>query len=208
MNTIFTGFKTYKAPTFTVTCPQSGYQFDVRGLSVGEITRMKESLITQNRLSETTLDIMWEAIDKDTLPSHINSKEIFSTYLTTNDRQAVVYGIYYMTYGSDREYELTCGDCSQKSLAKIDYSEFVHITQYPYAENVIESYKVARLEDHEEKDEVMEEVLEDTNIKAILSSYTGELPPEGQPEGLARQESRLESFFAFFDANSETLNIK
>ena len=207
MNTIFTGFKTYKAPTFTVTCPQSGYQFDVRGLSVGEITRMKESLITQNRLSETTLDIMWEAIDKDTLPSHINSKDLFAENLTTNDRQAVVYGIYYMTYGSDREYELSCGDCNQKSLAKIDYSEFVNIVQYPYSENVLESYKVARLEDHEEKDEQMESILEDTNQKAILMSFTGLVPAEGQPEGLARQESGLQEFFAFFDANSEIINL-
>lgn len=204
---VFTGFKTYKAPVFTVTCPQSGYQFEVRGLNVGENIRIKESLITQNRLGENILDITWDVVQKETLPKHIKSKEDFAKYTTTNDRNAIIYGIYYATFGSDKEYELTCGACNSNTLAKIDYANFFDMNPYPFAQNIIESYKVAKLEGSENQSELMEAILEEDNIKSILSEFKGNIPPKGQPEGMARTEVPYSEFFTFFEANYEDIKL-
>lgn len=197
--TAFTGFKTWKAPSFTVTCPQSGYQYEVRSLNVGEITRIKESLITNNRLTELMLDITWDAIQKDTLPEHIKTKEDFEACTTTNDRTAIIYGIYYITFGSSKEYELTCGFCGHKAVTNIDYSDFFRILPYPKSSNIIESYKVSKVDSTENELEEMEEIIEENTINDVLKKFVGKRPPIGQPEGMARTEAGYEQFFAFFD---------
>lgn len=204
---VFTGFKTYKAPVFTVTCPQSGYQFEVRGLNVGENIRIKESLLTQNRLGENILDITWDVVQKETLPKHIKNKDDFAKFTTTNDRNAIIYGIYYATFGADKEYELTCGLCNSITSAKIDYADYFDMNPYPFAQNIIESYKVAKLENSENQSELMDSILEEEKNKSILSEYKGSLPPKGQPEEMARTEAPYSDFFTFFDANYEELKM-
>lgn len=204
--TKFTGFKTYKAPTFTVTCPHSGYQYDVRSLNVGEITRIKESLITSNRLTEIILDITWDAIDKDTLPDQIKTKEDFEKNTTTNDRSAIIYGMYYITFGSDKEYELTCGYCSHSFTSKIDYSDFFSFTSYPYAPNVIESYKAVKA-DTQVEDPEMEQILEENTIDTILSQFNGLIPIKDMPEGIARSDYNYKEFFEFYDTNKNEIKL-
>jgi hypothetical protein len=204
---VFTGFKTYKAPVFTVTCPQSGYQFEVRGLNVGENIRIKESLITQNRLGENVLDITWDVVQKETLPKHIKSKDDFAKFTTTNDRNAIIYGIYYATFGADKEYELSCGACNSNTLAKIDYADFFDMNPYPFAQNIIESYKVAKLEGSDNHSELMDSIIEEDSVKSILKEFTGNIPPKGQPEVMARTEAPYADFFEFFDSKSEDIKL-
>lgn len=197
---VFTGFKTYKAPIYTVTCPHSGYQFDVRSLNVGEMIKLKESLVTDNKIGETILDIIWDVVEKGTLPAHIVNKSDFSNYITTNDRNAIVYGIHSITFGS-KDYSLTCGFCGSENKSKIDYSEHFNIKPYPFAENIIESYKLIKTEDSNNKNEVFEEILNEKNIKSIISEFNGSVPPVGQPEGMARIEPAFQEFFQFVDNN-------
>jgi hypothetical protein len=206
-NKRFSGFKTYKAPVFTVTCPQSGNQYEVRSLNVGEVTRIKESLITQNRISETINDILWDAVQKETLPNYIRDKEDFENYTTLNDRTALVYGLYTITFGSSKEYELMCGHCSQKSLNKIDYSNFISILQYPKSSNVVDSYIASTVNNEANVNPEMEEIVDTISIDSILSEYSGPIPSSGQPEGIARSEQEFNNFFEFIDSKKDEIKL-
>lgn len=203
----FTGFKTYKSPTFTITCPHSGYQYEVRSLNVGEITRIKESLVTSNRLTETILDITWNVIDKDSLPEQIKNKEDFEKYTTTNDRSAIIYGIYYITFGDSKEYELTCGYCSHSFPSKINYNDFFSMNSYPYAKNVIESYKVSKVNNVIEEDTELETIIEENTIDKILEQFQGNIPVKNMPMGIAQADTNYSDFFTFLSEKGSELRI-
>lgn len=203
----FTGFKTYKSPTFTVTCPHSGFQYEVRSLNVGEITRIKESLITSNRLTETILDITWTVIDKDSLPEQVKNKEDFERFTTTNDRSAIIYGIYYITFGDSKEYELSCGFCSHTFPSKINYADFFSMNSYPYAKNVIESYKVSKVNNVVEEDPELENILEENTIDGILEKFEGLIPVKDMPIGLAQDDTNYNDFFEFYNKEASDLKL-
>jgi hypothetical protein len=203
----FTGFKTYKSPTFTVTCPHSGFQYEVRSLNVGEITRIKESLITSNRLTETILDITWTVIDKDSLPEQVKNKEDFERFTTTNDRSAIIYGIYYITFGDSKEYELTCGFCSHAFPSKINYADFFSMNSYPYAKNVIESYKVSKVNNVVDEDPELENILEENTIDGVLEKFEGLIPVKDMPIGLAQADTNYNDFFEFYNKEGSDLKL-
>ena len=103
-NSTFTGFKTIQYPHYTVVTPQSGYTYDMRTMNVSEVIKIRESLLTDNRITENLLKVIWDCIEIG--PDHITTYEEFIENTTTNDRDALIYGIQKATFGDTRNVTL------------------------------------------------------------------------------------------------------
>ncbi len=124
----FTGFNiTY--PEYTVITPQTGVSFNVRTLNVQEEERLKGSLNTPNSLTEHLNKCIYEVITKK--PASIKTFEDFMTKTTLKDRDALLYGVYHITYEEIRNYDVVCSSCRKEYPVTIQASDTFSFNPYP-----------------------------------------------------------------------------
>jgi len=124
----FTGFD-LKYPEYEVTTPQTKLTFNVRSLNVSEEERMKGSLISPNKITEHLNKCIYETIVKK--PASIKDFEGFLKSLTLKDRDALLYGLYHITYEEVRNYDITCSACNKQYPVTIAASDTFNFNMYP-----------------------------------------------------------------------------
>jgi len=125
---MFTGFD-FKYPEYEVLTPQTKNTFFLRSLTVQEEERLKGSLLSASKVSEHLNRCIFDAITRK--PENITDFESFLRNTTLKDRDALLYGLYDITYEEIRNYEVTCSTCTKNYPVTIKSSSTFNINTYP-----------------------------------------------------------------------------
>jgi len=124
----FTGFNiTY--PEYEVITPQTKHTFTLRSLNVQEEEKLKGSMISPQKIAEHLNQCLFESIVKK--PDIIKNLDTFLKNVTLKDRDALLYGLYHITYEEIRNYELKCGGCSKQYPVTVKASDTFNYKPYP-----------------------------------------------------------------------------
>jgi hypothetical protein len=125
---MFKGFN-IKYPEYEVILPQTHMSFNVRTLNVQEEEKLKGSLITPLRVTEHLDKCIYESITKK--PDSIKDFNTFLQLVTIKDREALLYGLFHITYEEVRNYNVTCGKCEKEYPVTIQISNIFSAKKYP-----------------------------------------------------------------------------
>ncbi len=122
---MFRGFNIV-APEYEVVCPQTKHTYNVRSLNVQEEERMKGSLMTPVKITEHLSRCIYDAI----VNKPEGGYEWFLKNTTLPDRDCILYGLYHITYGEVRNYDVACSECGHEHSVTIDASSTFNYNQY------------------------------------------------------------------------------
>ena len=125
---MFKGFDV-KYPEYEVITPQTNLSFTVRSLNVQEEERLKGSLMTPTKIHEHLNKCIFESIVQK--PEQITDYDAFLKNITLKDRDALLYGLYHISYEEIRNYDVTCGSCSKEYPVTVQASSTFNYLPYP-----------------------------------------------------------------------------
>lgn len=131
---MFKGFDV-KYPEYEVITPQTGYSYNLRSLSVQEEERLKGSFLTPGTLTEHLNKCLYDAITKK--PEQITDYDTFLKKTTLKDRDALLYGLYHITYEDIRNYDIACAACKKSYAVSIKISTAFSINMYPDGDKIL-----------------------------------------------------------------------
>lgn len=182
-------------PVYSINLPQTGFAYDIRGLTTSEMFAMRSSFQTKIQALISTNKTLFDcAIQR---PPNVKTLEDFKKTTTVADRDSLFYALYIMTFGEIRDFSVTCSNssCKQNQNIKLDLSKMLSFENYPYSTNLKESYKTSKALNKKTIDEEMEKII---SLEKTLST-----PPAGMPEHLARMEPRFKEYFEKLDKERE-----
>jgi len=125
---MFKGFDV-KFPEYEVITPQTKLSFTVRSLNVKEEERLKGSLMTPTKIHEHLNKCIYDSIV--TKPEQITDYDTFLKSVTLKDRDALLYGLYHISYEEIRNYDVTCGTCQKEYPVTVQASSTFNYLPYP-----------------------------------------------------------------------------
>jgi len=125
---MFKGFDV-KFPEYEVVTPQTKLSFTVRSLNVKEEERLKGSLMTPTKIHEHLNKCIYDSIVEK--PEQITDYDSFLKAVTLKDRDALLYGLYHISYEEIRNYDVTCGSCSKEYPVTVQASSTFNYMPYP-----------------------------------------------------------------------------
>jgi hypothetical protein len=125
---MFTGFH-LKYPEYEVITPQTHLSFTTRSLNVQDEELLKGSLMTTARVTEHLNKCIYESLVKK--PDTIKEYKDFLKLLTLKDRDALLYGLYHITYEEVRNYDIKCKNCKKDFSVTINASDTFNFNPYP-----------------------------------------------------------------------------
>lgn len=205
------GLKFKKTRTKDIMTPQTGFIFDVRPLTVEEVYNIKKSYASiESRTIERLNELIWSCIVKH--PDNMKTYDHFLRMTTLRDRDALLYAIYVLSFGSEKRYRLGCLSCNQEQNILFDIDSMFTYELYPKASSVINSYKLHRMTGTADYDEEIEKSIAEKGIdnedEEVLSLEGLNAPPEGMPEDLARIDDLYKEFFRIYDKMNDTSSNK
>lgn len=124
----FTGFG-IQYPEYEVITPQTRKSYNLRSLSVQEEERLKGSMITPSKITEHLNDCIFKSLTNK--PDEVTDFETFLKSVTIRDRDALLYGLYHVTYEEIRNYEVGCTKCGHKYDVTVQASNTFNFNAYP-----------------------------------------------------------------------------
>lgn len=125
---MFKGFE-IKYPEYEVHTPQTNMSYNVRSLNVQEEERLKGSLLSAIKINEHLNKCIYEALTKK--PEEVQSFDKFLKVTTLKDRDALLYGLYHITYEEIRNYDVTCSSCKKDHPVTVKASSTFNMNTYP-----------------------------------------------------------------------------
>jgi len=98
-------------------------------LNVQEEERIKGSLVTPTKITEHLNRCIFDTLVEK--PDKIKTFNDFLETVTTKDRDALLYGLYHITYDEIRNYDVKCGTCKKEYSVTIEASSTFNINVYP-----------------------------------------------------------------------------
>jgi hypothetical protein len=124
----FTGFRV-QYPEYEVITPQTKQSFTLRSLSVSEEERLKGSLVTPSKIADHLNSCIFQSVVKK--PEGVTDLTSFLKSLTLKDRDALLYGLYHITYEEIRNYKVKCRACSNEYEITVQASSTFNFNPYP-----------------------------------------------------------------------------
>lgn len=125
---MFRGFN-QSLPVYDVITPQTKMEFSVRTLTVADEEQLKASVLIPNKITEHLNECLYNVLVKK--PEEIATYDDFLNKLTILDRDALLYGLYHITYEEERVYAVSCSSCNNKQNVTIEASKTFSINQFP-----------------------------------------------------------------------------
>lgn len=135
----FTGFN-IKYPEYEVITPQTKKSFTLRSMNVQEEERLKGSLVTPLKIAEHLNTCIFDSLVAK--PDGVTDLESFLRNITLKDRDALLYGLYHVTYEEIRNYQVKCTGCSNQYPVTVQASSTFNYTAYPGADIIKERHKI------------------------------------------------------------------
>ena len=125
---MFKGFDV-KYPEYEVVTPQTKFSYNLRSLNVQEEERLKGSLLTPSQVNDHLNRCIYDAITKK--PQEVVSFDKFLKLTTLKDRDALLYGLYHITYEEIRNYDVSCSSCRKQYPVTVQASSTFNMNPYP-----------------------------------------------------------------------------
>lgn len=125
---MFQGFN-IALPEYEVITPQTGLSYTVRSMTVQEEEKLKGSLLTANKITDHLNKCLYDCIVKK--PDVVTDYDSWMKNTTIKDRDALLYGMYHITYEEIRNYDVTCGACGKNYAVTVKASETFNYNPYP-----------------------------------------------------------------------------
>jgi hypothetical protein len=135
---MFQGFDV-KLPEYEVITPQTGMSYHVRSLNVQEEERLKASFLTPKKANDHLNKCIFDSLVKR--PNEIRNYDLWLKATTLKDRDALLYGLYHITYEDIRNYDVTCGSCQKGFSVTIKASETFNFLPYDGEEPILDKRK-------------------------------------------------------------------
>ncbi len=136
---MFKGFQ-LKYPEYEVTTPQTKQVFTLRTINVSEEERMKASFLSPQKITEHMNRVIFESLVKQ--PKSITDFQSFLKFTTTKDRDALLYGLYHISYEEIRNYDVTCTSCRKEYPITVKASDTFSAELYPTDDILRKTVKV------------------------------------------------------------------
>jgi len=115
-------------PVYSVVTPQTGEHFTLRTLTVADEKKLKGSFVTPDKISEHIASCIFDCLVEK--PAHIRTFKDFIACVTTHDRQALLFGLFHISYGEVTDIPVKCGSCGETFKFTHDTGALAHITEY------------------------------------------------------------------------------
>ena len=126
---MFTGFKDIVAPVYEVVTPQTHLRYTLRSLDVGEEEQLKGSLLSSGKVADHLNKCIFKVlVDK---PDVVTDYASFLSHTTIKDRDALLFGLYHVTYEEIRNYVVKCSGCQKESKVTVKASDMFNFKSYP-----------------------------------------------------------------------------
>jgi len=155
---IFRGFS-IKYPEYSIILPQSGYSFSLRSMNVSEVNKIKSSLSNPLNTIEIINKMIWECIVSK--PKEIGTYVEFLNKITLKDREALLYALYVISFGRERDFGVNCKDCGAESVIPVDLEKVKTITPYLDTQAMEGKYILEKNTSDISPDLEMEEIVEE-----------------------------------------------
>jgi len=116
-------------PEYEVITPQTHESYHIKSLNVREEEKLKGSLLTPTKITEHLNKCIFESIVKK--PENIKDFEAFLKNVTLKDRDALLYGLFHITYEEIRNYDIKCGSCGKEYPVTVEASKTFSMNPYP-----------------------------------------------------------------------------
>lgn len=124
---MFTTFNV-KYPEYEVITPHTGLSFHVRSLTVQEEEKLKASFLSPSKITEHLNKCIYDSVTKK--PEPIKDYDTFLKSITLKDRDALLYGLYHITYEDVRNYDVRCGTCRREYPVTVQASATFNMLPY------------------------------------------------------------------------------
>lgn len=131
----FTGFN-MPFPEYEVITPHTKKSFTVRSLTVQEEEHLKGSFVTPTKIAEHLNQCLYNSLVKR--PEGITDLDSFLRKTTLKDRDAILYGLYHITYEEIRNYSVKCTGCSKEYPITIKASDTFNYNAFP-GDNILDA---------------------------------------------------------------------
>ena len=135
----FKGFEV-KYPEYEVITPQTKQSFTLRSLSVQEEESLKGSLVTPTKIAEHLNNCLFTSLVSK--PEEIKDLDSFLRNVTLKDRDALLYGLYHVTYEEIRNYQVRCTACANDYTVTVQASSTFNFNAYPGNKVISDKKKV------------------------------------------------------------------
>lgn len=136
---MFKGFN-LQYPEYEVVTPHTHKSFTVRSLSVSEEEKLKGSLMTPSKITEHLNKCLFNSMVKK--PEDVIDYSSFLKLTTIKDRDAILYGLYHITYEEIRNYDIRCSNCKKEYPVTIEVSSMFNFDPYPNEDILSKRLKV------------------------------------------------------------------
>lgn len=133
---MFTEF-TQKLPEYEVITPHTNMSFRLRSMTVQEEERLKGSLLTPSVVTDHLNRCIFDCIV--VFPETVTNYDSFLSQITLKDRDALLYGLYHVTYEEVRNYDVSCGVCGKNYPITIKASSTFSMNPYPDNQNILDA---------------------------------------------------------------------
>jgi len=125
---MFKGFEV-QYPEYEVITPHTGKSYTVRSLNVQDEEKLKGSLVTPTKVAEHLNNCIYSSLTSK--PEEIDSMDAFLKNTTLKDRDALLYGLYHVSYEEIRNYEINCKSCGKQHSVTVQASSTFNFKPYP-----------------------------------------------------------------------------
>ena len=124
----FTGFSK-SLPVFEVVTPQTKQSFIMKAMTVRDEEELKGSYFATEKIIEHINKCIFKCIQQG--PKDIVDFDSFMKNTTVKDRDALLYGIYHVTYKEIKDYSITCPYCQNVHYKSIKTTDITSVNPYP-----------------------------------------------------------------------------
>ena len=125
---MFKGFN-IEYPEYEVRTPQTNLSYSVRSLNVQEEETLKGSLLSALKINDHLNQCLFGSLTKK--PDGVETYDDFLKKTTLKDREAILYGLYHITYEEIRNYDITCSSCRKEYPVTVKASSTFDMKSYP-----------------------------------------------------------------------------
>lgn len=133
-----------KYPEYEVVTPHSNKSYTLRSLTVGEEESLKGSLLTPVKLTNHLNQCLWSAMVNK--PEGIKTFDDFLKQNTPRDRDALIYGLYHITYKDIHNYDVTCQKCEHVNSVKVKFGDSFSMIAWKDEKSILDIEKEVPLE--------------------------------------------------------------
>ena len=117
---------------YFVRLPHSGYEFNVRGLTVEEEDTIKSSNSSTKRVAETIMKVLYNCISNDvkTKDHPFATYESFIRNISQSDRDTIALAVIEQTYESTHDMNIRCAKCGKSFTESVCLPDCITYKHY------------------------------------------------------------------------------